>query len=245
MICHDHKKGFAASCETCHDATPYVQGAATAPNVMGDGVSVDGTGLSTPRPYDDGNYGYNVNGHGRDNDTSSISHGNPIAVECTACHLITGTHLDGVLNGRLTPSDTRTANSFHLLPGFVSATPGSDWEVQTTFDNACATLCHGVSIDMRHAIDSASIHTTPNVAEFGQYSSYAAPINTPPPEMFYDRNLKNAATFNGYDGAPNYALCVSCHNPHGTNVASPRADLNNKMVIFRWKTPAQLCAQCH
>ena len=86
-ICHDHKKGFTASCETCHDATPYVQGAATAPNVMGDGNSVDGTGAPTPKPYDDGSYGYNVNGHGRD-DSPAVP-GNPINVGCSACHDLT------------------------------------------------------------------------------------------------------------------------------------------------------------
>jgi hypothetical protein len=265
--CHSHTQGFAyPSCESCHDKTPYVQGAATAPNVMGDGNSLAGSG-ATPRPYDDGSYGYNVNGHGRDNDTSAISHGDPIAVECTGCHNIfqpLATHLDGALNGRLTPSDTRTANSFHLVPGFVNASPASDWSVQLTFDDYCwsAAGCHGgKTTDMRHAADggndpgwTGAPYVNPTAAfatQLGTHNSYdvpllgGSPVPAPVPQMFYDRNLVNAAILGSYDGIPNWAVCISCHEPHGSNVVSPRADQNNKMMNYRWSTPSQLCVHCH
>jgi hypothetical protein len=258
--CHKHTQGFKPpTCESCHNgSTPYVQGSSTAPNVMGDGNSATGTG-ATPRPYDNGTYGYNVNGHGRDSDTNSISHGNPIAVACTACHDILqtpGTHINGVINGRLAPSDTRTQNSFHLVSNFINASPANQWGIAMTFDNYCWTACHsGKTTDMRHALDAGNdpgftgapyVNPTDAYAtQFGTHASYDFPINAPPPEMFYDRNLKSAVTFGGYDGVPNFALCVSCHDPHGTSVVSPRADLNNKMAIFIWKSPTQLCAQCH
>jgi hypothetical protein len=241
--CHDHKKGFLASCETCHDATPYVQGSATAPNVMGDGNSPAGTGAPTPKPYDNGSYGFNVNGHGRD-DTPSVP-GNSINAACTACHDInvpSGAHLNGTVDGRLTPSDTRTANSFHLISAYIKAAPSSEYDVQLTFDNVCATLCHGVGIQMRHAVDAVPIA---NAVQFGTHATYADPQNVSPPIMFFDRNLKSAATFGAYDGAPNFALCVSCHDPHGTNVVSPRADLNNKMMLYKWSNPSTLCVKCH
>jgi hypothetical protein len=241
--CHKHTQGFKPpTCESCHNGnTPYVQGSATAPNVMGDGNSATGTGGATPKPYDNGTYGFNVNGHGRD-DTPDVP-GNTINVGCTACHdtyQSGGAHIDGVINGRLSP-DTRTANSFYLLSAFVKATPASDYDVQVTFDNACATLCHG-ALQMRHAVDAVPAL---NAVQFGTHTSYSEPQNTPPPYMFFDRNLKSAATFGGFDGGTNYALCVSCHDPHGTNAASPRADLNNKMMIFKWSNPSTLCAQCH
>jgi hypothetical protein len=217
-----------------------VKGTATAPNVMGDGNSAAGTGAPTPKPYDNGTYGFNVNGHGRD-DTPAVP-GNSINVACAACHDInvpTGTHLDGVINGRLTPSDTRTANSFHLLAAYVKAAPTSEQDVQVTFDNACATLCHGVAIDMRHAVDTVPIA---NAVQFGTHATYNEPANTPPPIMFYDKHLKTNVT---YDGLPNFAVCVSCHDPHGTNVVSPRADLNNKMMLYKWSNPSTLCVKCH
>jgi hypothetical protein len=207
---------------------------------MGDGTSASGTGGATPKPYDDGSYGYNVNGHGRD-DSPAVP-GNSINVACSACHDInvpTGTHLDGRVDGRLTPSDTRTANSFHLLSTFVKASPTSEQDEQVTFDNACTTLCHGALV-MRHAVDAVP---AANAVQFGTHNSYSEPQNVPPPTMYYDRNLTNA--LGGYDGAPNFALCVSCHNPHGTNVTSPRADLNNKMMLYRWSGPSTLCAKCH
>jgi hypothetical protein len=209
---------------------------------MGDGNSAVGTGGATPKPYDNGTYGFNVNGHGRD-DTPSVP-GNSINVACKACHdmdVPTGAHLDGTINGRLTPTDTRNANSFHLLASFVKASPTSEQDVQLTFDNTCTTLCHG-SLTMRHAADAVP---AANAVQFGTHATYTEPQNVPPPMMFFDRNLKSAATFNGYDGPPNFAICVSCHDPHGTNAASPRADLNNKMMLYKWSNPSTLCVKCH
>ena len=242
-LCHAHSKDFAPEpCESCHDKTPFVRGSATAPNVMGNGNSLIGTGLSTPKPYDDGQYGYNVNGHGRDNDTNGTSHGNSINVACIACHnlaLPTGTHLDGTLNGRITPVDTRNANSFHLVSPYIKASPTSEEDVQVTFDNYCSSQCHGVGIQMRHALDPTPL----NAVQFGTHTTYAEPLNTTTPFIFYDRNLKYLGPT--YDPLNNHALCVSCHDPHGTSLISPRGDGNNKMVLDRWMSPATLCARCH
>lgn len=253
----------SGACEFCHNGvqTTYP----LAPNVMGDGTNASGSGGTTPKPYDDGSFGYNVNGHGRDG-TPAVP-GNSIDVKCIACHDIlvpAGTHLDGVLNGRLSP-DTRNANSFHLLPGFIKSSPTSDWDVQLTFDDACATLCHPVAKDMRHpkdgGLDDANkpavppylAPTPPYAAQFGTHSTYDTPRATPPPQMFYDRNLVSAAVLGTYDGIPNFALCVSCHNPHGTTISnprggggtSPRADGNNKMMIYWWENPGVICIRCH
>lgn len=259
----------SGACEFCHNGvqTTYP----LAPNVMGDGVLAAGDPAhTTPRPFDDGTFGYNVNGHGRDADTSAISKGDPITVECVACHDINvpaNTHLDGVLNGRLSPN-TRNANSFHLLPGFINASPGNDWAVQMTFDNYCAAAagCHGgKTTDMRHPKDGGNdtsdpppippyyIVTDPYAVQLGTHASYNVPVVTLPTEMFYDRNLVDAATLGIYDGIPNFALCVTCHNPHGTKITnprggtrlSPRPDENNKMMIYWWEDPGVICIRCH
>jgi hypothetical protein len=92
---------------------------------------------------------------------------------------------------------------------------------------------------MRHLAASDPL---PNYPEFGTHQSYAQPANTPPPEMFYDVNITWLGSFNG---PPNFVLCVSCHDPHGTNVVSPNLNGNNKMAIYRWERPATLCSRCH
>jgi len=229
---------LANACESCHDSTPYVKGSATAPNVMGYGTFAGDSGHLTPKPYDDGNYGFNVNGHGRDADTvdKSGTGSSPINIACTACHDTkqpAGTHFDGVLNGRISP-DTRNSNSFHLVSGYFGV-EGTEKALQINFDNYCAVTCHGTH-QMRHTNDTVDL----NAVEFGTHGTFSAPRNFTLPLMYYDRNLKT-----GFDAAPDYALCVSCHDPHGTSLTSPRGDGNNKMVILQWMDPPALCARCH
>jgi hypothetical protein len=226
-------------CESCHNGS-----AALAPNVMGDGTLAGGDPAhATPKAYDDGTYGFNVNGHGRDADTSGISRGMAINAACSDCHAIAvpaGRHLDGVLDGH-TPSPSNN-NPFHLRPGFINTAPANEWDVQVTFDNYCWTACHqGKTVDMRHDLDSRGLHATPHVVEFGRYNSYAAPSSSPSATMFYDANI---TWLGGFNGPPNFGLCVSCHNPHGTNVVSPTGG-SNYMSIFRWSKPSVLCSRCH
>jgi hypothetical protein len=58
--------------------------------------------------------------------------------------------------------------------------------------------------------------------------------------MVYDVNI---TWLNSYNGGTNYGVCVTCHNPHGTGVATPRSDGNNKMMHYSWTNP--LCIKCH
>jgi hypothetical protein len=60
--CHPHNEGIRPLCEVCHSNDPNNIYLGTAPNVMGNGTSPVGVG-TTPKPYDDGDWGYNVNGH--------------------------------------------------------------------------------------------------------------------------------------------------------------------------------------
>lgn len=92
---------------------------------------------------------------------------------------------------------------------------------------------------MRHFPDA---DPAVNAVRLGDHHSYDAPLNNPPPYMYYDRNITWLGT---KDGVPNFAPCVTCHNPHGTNVISPRNDGNNKMVIYRWENKPVLCNRCH
>jgi cytochrome c2 len=239
LECQPLSPAVASGCEDCHNGNSDYP---LAPNVMGDGVQATGdAGHATPKPFDDGTYGYNVNGHGRDADTAAISMGNPIGASCVACHNIsdpTGKHLDGVLDGHYPAIGN--ANPFHLVAGFLNAAQTSEWSAQVTFDNYCWTACHsGKTTDMRHGKDA--IPAT-NAMQFGDHASFLAPMHTAPPDMFYDVNLAWLGAYNGY---PNFMPCITCHNPHGTNTVGSSVDGSNKMMIVNWNPSSALCAKCH
>jgi hypothetical protein len=178
MDCHDHDydedyatpDGFMPSaCEGCHGNPPHVgldmlPGTCDdAPNVMGDGVSIGGTG-TTPKRFDDGTFGYNVNGHG----ANGTADNTPTAgmtfpdLECTECHNISEpssptTHLDGTLDTKVFPGSSpcygpATANTSHLIPAIFFGSITNESSYQTNFDAACYSnaACHGTSPTIGH-----------------------------------------------------------------------------------------------
>ena len=54
-----------------------------------------------------------------------------------------------------------------------------------------------------------------------------------------DRDLNTAAA-----GAPFYAPCVTCHDPHGTTLVETTRT-SNRMVRDKWTEPPTLCNTCH
>lgn len=220
------------TCEGCHDFD------GPGPNVMGPSTNYGGT---NGKPYDDGAWGYNVNGHGADGtaaaapDKWSAGAGGP-GVACTDCHSLGPTHDDGTLNTS-EEGGFRTVNSAHLLDIFIGAKePGYD--VQLTFDNACYTTCHekGGVTDMRHSRDDEPVA---NVVQFGKHltredgESIAYPV---------DSDIStNAST-----AEPDYVVCVSCHDPHGTAVdGKAEGRSTNRMMRDTWISASTLCLACH
>ncbi|HEY5999092.1 MAG TPA: PKD domain-containing protein [bacterium] len=178
----------ASACEGCHNGDGDGDGVWTgvgydpdgagplpaAPNVMGDGVSPGGVGTN-PKPYDDGTYGYNVNGHGT-NGTAPHAPADSIGfaiispdATCTACHDISlpaGTHLDGVLNSVETKQHIN-GNTAHLNASWIGIS-APDWSVQLTLDNRCAYQCHTPANRHRHNKDALP---APGVTRFGAHGS--------------------------------------------------------------------------
>jgi hypothetical protein len=207
---------------------------------MGPGTNASGTG-STPKPYDDGAWGYNVNGHGANGTASSApagwsgGAGGPNA-DCGDCHALGSTHNDGTLNSAETGTNTN-ANTAHLIPALIgTSTP--NYDVQLTFDNACYTTCHqGASVtDMRHDRDGSP---AANVMQFGTHLTVADGESIAYP---VDSDIStNAST-----AAPDFGTCVSCHNPHGTNVdETVEGRSTNRMVRAPWLSINTLCLVCH
>lgn len=244
------------SCESCHGNPPHpgcdgIPGTADdAPNVMGDGTDAVGRGRS-PKPYDDGAFGFNVNGHG----ANGTAPGAPLPslnpnVSCTLCHDVASpqpeTHfvcVDNVnreLNTLQWPgkkADTRNANTAHLVAGYLPGV-GSAREQQVAFDDYCAFACHrdaGVA-DMRHGTRVAGVPD--KVMEFNIDNDTT---DDPKRDRGLDRQLVPWTIDDltkAVDADPPrvryYGTCVSCHDPHGTATQQTTRG-TNKMVVRNWK----------
>lgn len=245
-------------CEGCHGNPPHagcdgVPGTADdAPNVMGDGTDPVGTG-SAPKPFDDGTYGFSVNGHGA-NGTAARGPTPALApnVACTACHDVwspaPSTHFDcdpgASAEERVNTRsffgkafDTRTANTAHLVPGFLAGADNPAAK-QTAFDARCYTACHYAAgvLDMRH-----SRHVGGQPVRIMEFSNARDTTEDPKQDRGAD-NVWTPWTIDDLtirvDASPpavrHHGVCVSCHDPHGTPTLQ-RSRLTNKMVLRDWK----------
>ncbi len=223
-------------CELCHSGHPPA-GYSLAPNVM---QYWDGSWWDF---YMGGSATVQQGGHG-DPD------GFP-ATDCTGangCHDMTqsaATHRDGILHVTTGGHTLRTGNTYHLRTGFINPAPVNTWDVQVTFDNYCYTACHqgyGV-VNHRHGKNP-----TPNVVMFGLgHTTSDADSGSPRPVTYpVDSDLTTLASRTN----PDYAPCISCHDPHGTGVqdhSGSAATHSNRMLRdnFTYTSDDALCVSCH
>lgn len=243
-------------CEACHNSSPHpgcdgVPGTADdAPNVMGDGTRAAGRGRS-PKPFDDGTFGFNVNGHGANGTAAGAPLGSfRPSLACSDCHDTSSPQpaahfacvndVDRELNTKQWPGkpvDTRNANTAHLVAGYLPEAGGAG-ERQVAFDDYCATACHrdaGVA-DMRHG--TRVLGVPDKVMEFSEDNDTT---DDPKRERGLDRNLVpwtiSDLTVAAQADPPRvgyYGTCVSCHDPHGTATLQKTRG-TNKMVVRNWK----------
>jgi len=233
-----------SKCEECHNGNSDYP---LAPNVMGNGTLPNGNG-GTPKPYDNGTWGFNVNGHGsngsaantpRDVDGYPWLAGN---AECTDCHDISqpstgdGRHLNGILNSvelKQNPSE----NTAHLISAFMAGTSSPEWDVQVKFDDVCysQTGCHTPFMSHRHV--GSDLLPVPKASRFGDGGSipFGEGVRYP-----VDSDL----TTNASTGGQTYVVCISCHNPHGTAMVEDGKS-TNRMLRDRWGGSDTLCLVCH
>ncbi len=256
--CHNHTQGLAAgACESCHNGVSPARKDGTgdqAPNVMGPGTSTTGTG-STPKPYDNGSWGFNVNGHGAngtantkvdiDLDPGITTYLQPNAA-CTDCHALQSHHYDGVLNSYRTPSSVKE-NTYHLkdqtagLNPFVNTTNSDNYSIQIAFDNACWKRCHQTWLgdypvtNMRHWGKLRGALPT-YVSEFGQQGSI-------PDGDVLSWPIDSDISTDASTAAPDYLPCSTCHDVHGTNVTITGYP-TNRMMRLNSKDSAY-CLTCH
>ncbi len=227
------------ACLGCHGGNPDYP---LAPNV------VDG-----PLP---GNASASYSWYGSLAGTQDGGHGDPDnrpASSCTDCHDLSqpppgDLHGNGVLES-VFDAGGGTANTAHLKAEFFQrfAPPAlpvgaGAWSLQVTFDNYCAFRCHpaaGVG-DMRHEIDTLPGDANHWSVEFGTHNTVAdgeSLWNGRPYPI--DADLSTSA-----GGGPDFATCVTCHDPHGTTVRGLTRP-SGRMMRDPWRRPSVLCAACH
>ena len=186
--CHTHPNDFAPeSCESCHNEHAVREG-------VGDGAERDGRRAARrhrradaeavrrrdlrvqrqrPRPRR----------HPGVPATRSTSPAPP----ATTSTQPPGTHLNGTLNGRLTPRTPGPPTRSTCSPAYVKAAPTSEQDVQVTFDNVCATLATGraPTCGTRPRCPAPNAPSSARTARTRSREHAAA-------DMFYDRNLKSA-----------------------------------------------------
>ncbi len=293
--CHKHdfddnfdatnsQDGFMPSgCIGCHGNPPNagcdnVQNTADdAPNVMGDGTNVTGGGGGgfPAKPFDDGTYGYNVNGHGANGARNPSLTPN---LDCAVCHDINNpspnTHNDCSLtvNQRLNtryyfgkPADSRNANTSHLVAGYLAGANNPSAK-QVGFDNYCYNTCHATAgrLNMRHSyikLAGGGIDLDPSgIMEFN--TAYTVTGN-PKADLWGASPGGNAAwtpwtisdltNVAGVNANPPTVLhngvCVSCHDPHGTStIQKGGSQFTNMMLIRNWQDADIMnvyCQTCH
>lgn len=227
------------TCEGCHNGNPEYP---LAPNVI-DGALPGSSGLSY-------NW-YGTNGAKQDG-----GHGDPEGRDagsavpgCTDCHDLTlppGLHLNGVLESVLS-GGAGNANTAHLKAEFFTKYPANGagaWSIQVAFDNYCAKQCHVARSvpDMRHENPN---DTPPGAAnhfsvEFGTHLTVADGAAQQYGKTYpIDKHLNSGAA-----GLPDYAPCVSCHDPHGTTLVEP-SKRSNFMVRDKFNGSSTFCLACH
>jgi hypothetical protein len=181
-------------------------------------------------------------GHG---DPDGLERGNPdLLPVCQDCHDITdpeGTHDDGILSSALRGIN-RNGNTAHLRSYYFGA-ESQPYDVQVNFDRGCWERCHrGLGLrNHRHSQGDT-------IVRFGLHGSISD-ADTLPGTIPYpvDSDLTTRAS----TADPDFAPCVSCHDPHGTGVSDVRgggtgpAKKNAMLRDTWWSSPNTLCKNCH
>ena len=179
--------------------------------------------------------------HGGDPAEQQGGHGDPGGVEypfpgfppepvatCTGtrgCHdlrqPVPEDHRNGTREGR----GHRSLNSFHLRTVAIVAQPANPNDAQVAFDvNFCYLLCHSAQ---RITSDLHAAKVRLRVAG----ESLPLPVDS-------DITTRALGT------KPDYLVCVSCHDPHGTGVTDNKGT-SNEMLRMDWFSSSTLCDVCH
>jgi hypothetical protein len=188
----------------------------------------------------------NMNGNSRVQEGGHGDPGGKPAVGCTGangCHEMRQPSLTGHRNGIREGRAHQSVNSYHLRTGFIVGIAEHPWDAQVFFDNYCATACHpgaGV-LAMTHASDAFPAE---GAVQFGTDMTWSDGESLSIP---VDSDITRRAT----PAAPDFAPCISCHDPHGSasaKVSDPDRGIrpSNRMLRADYTIQSsRLCSLCH
>ena len=166
-------------------------------------------------------------------------HGDPggePAVGCTGtngCHDLRQPRPEDHRNGTHEGRGHRSVNSFHLRQAAIVVDPVNPWDAQITIDTFCSQQCHNaLAIGRNHRHGD---YPVVGAVQLGQGGTRMTGETLPIP---VDSDVTTRAT----PVAPDYAPCISCHDPHGTG-APDNNKASNRMLRMEWTN--DLCRVCH
>jgi hypothetical protein len=244
--CHPHKSGFAATaCKGCH-GPDSVATADAAPEV-GRFWTSSGHGMTSPKTINiDCDACHDVGFvTGADHKADGSAGAGPPPAN---------------INTQIWPGKTENANnqrnqntahlaSTYFPAGFPGSNPANKYDYPLAFDQKCsgpATGCHPVAVHNNHPVVPASPLPEDRVMRFGDHQNpldvkalYWYPAISDYPTQFYSsrsvwdiEDITTRATgMPVSDTGVRYGVCVSCHDPHGTNAPINRPGHTTNIML--------------
>jgi predicted CxxxxCH...CXXCH cytochrome family protein len=258
--CHKHDAGFApTACKGCHGVESL---AATAPDISkywADNTGQGGHGRSGINIECEAchDVGYLSSGDHKTDNTAGA--GPPPA------------NINTLLDPDVTsPGSNRapTRNTAHLKSGyFPTSSPSYKYQFALAFNAKCGnpvTGCHNTGTSATHnnhpVVPTGSTDPQDNVMRFGEHNSvsdpklyYWYPAYTSYSDKFWEtrspwtiNDLTTDAIGSYSDNNVKYGVCVTCHDPHGTDAPKNLTGTTNRMLRGNSKASNQFCNKaCH
>ncbi|GAB4236562.1 MAG: hypothetical protein OHK0028_13480 [Deltaproteobacteria bacterium] len=243
--CHPHKAGFApTACKGCH-GPDGVATAAAAPNV-GTYWTSSGHGMTSPKTI-------NIECEAC-HDTSFVT-----SADHKTDGTAGAGPPPANINTQTWPGKTedannrRNQNTVHLSSaffpaGFPGSNPSNKYEFALAFDQKCGNLaagCHPANAHNQHPIVPGNPQPVDRTLRFGDGGSVANPkayywysaISDYPTQFYQSRSpwdindITTNASGSYPDNNTRYGLCVSCHDPHGTNAPIDLLGANTNRML--------------
>jgi predicted CXXCH cytochrome family protein len=148
------------------------------------------------------------------------------------------------MNGVLETLGSPSENTSHLAGDFIATVTDRPWSVAVQLNSTCAESCHlAFAVRICSGNGHALRSPYPYTPRFGESSTPAdadGSSGTRHVTLHVDSDISTWAS----PEDPDYALCVSCHDPHGSDLEDLHGR-SNSMLRKGWRSSSELCLSCH